>query len=184
LPASLRTTAEVIMAAFDRREVRLRAREKENSFPEGQLVVPLPPENGLNDHAKKAGEDIRKHLAKKMNHGIANDFIRDINGYFYSRFVEPETGASVHEESMKKRLANDEINHKMEVNKCKFYVLFHPYKDNEELAAMQTIAETIKKDYPELRCVVLKNDQELEKNERNRYASLRDIIPIKGPSSS
>ncbi len=173
--AVMRTTAELIMAAYDGRAARLRDRRHHMDDPAGQTCLWHHPETGWDENGQGAVTNIETHLYAKFNPEAGDDFLRKFGDFCIDRFYFP-SGVTERTGAQKLEMAKDKmISDKLEKDHTYYLVFSPPQYEAEREFTRKTIA-AIRKKWPVI-CLVLSDDPRQESYEKKELDPLWRMLP-------
>ena len=178
LPAGTRTVAEIIMAGVDAREARFHPREYEDHQPEGELSLPLHPEQGIGGDASAA---LAGHLKRKLDPGAEamKKYRAPIDDYLLGTFARPEPGAPARELAERILLTADLLEDRRQDTGQTFYMVFYLPEDPAERQAIEGVVHELKRDYKAIAFLGLDPAFQQERADRKLADPLCRMLPLK-----
>jgi len=178
LPTKLRTLAEIIMAAADRRAASLRPPKSRQADPEGVASLPEPPESGRDPDGKQFSRDWRTHLLETFDTD-PDRFENTFKNYLKERFIPGHLrspGAGVSEQELLDTIAA-QLRLEAEASEgglTYYYIAAMP--DNAEARQKkETVLAQLKRAFPHIAFLRLAGTDPLNV-EWERYSKLRDLL--------
>jgi hypothetical protein len=157
LPVATKTVAEIVMAGTDKRPAEFRAPAAEREFPVGTLCLPAPPEGGIdpdNMHFRKA---LLTQLCEKFLSKDDRDRYRDNEGQL-------------------SRLVCVQLEHDLAQYGRRFYFFFDFPSDESTRRIWKVAIDELKRLYPPIAFISLETDDDMVREERSLFSSLRDML--------
>jgi hypothetical protein len=183
LPACIKTVAEIVMAGIDGREVRLRPRETEDDLPEGELSLPLSPEQGMAAGAAEAARALQTHLARKFGSEYFAMLRNKVDDYLLRYFSRPARGAPERSDQERIKLTARVIDARRRDGDPSFYMMFYPPEDEAGRKEMEDMASELKRDYPALMFLALDPSYEQELWDQDLVDPLCRMLPLRDPAA-
>lgn len=178
LPTKLRTLAEIIMAAADRRAAWLRPPATRLVFPEGEACLPEPPESGRDADGKQFARDWRAHLLETFDTDLER-FKGAFQDYLKERFIPGDLrspGAGISEKELLDTVAaqlRQEAG--AQDGGLTYYFIARMPENPEARRKREDILAELKRTFPHIAFLRLAGAEPLNV-EWERYGKLRDLL--------
>ncbi|MFZ1425476.1 MAG: hypothetical protein WAS21_01755 [Geminicoccaceae bacterium] len=181
LPAGTRSMAELLMAAYERREASFCARASEGELPMGKRCLPLFPPVGIDIDGSRAAEAICQDIEAQMAPflGTLANYLENDLGMF-----RPEPGAPSRDAEERRRFVQQRMRSDREDGEPGYYMVVHLPPADSNLSPveksyrryMEQVMSKVRNRYPELLCLAIDAKRELE--DLDALDPLRRMLPI------
>jgi hypothetical protein len=155
LPAATKTLAEIVMAGTDRRPAEFQPSTTRRDFPAGQLCLQRPPETGIDPELRE--------FQKAWNKQMIDEFLAQGDR---ERFMEDQLI----------ELASDQLTYDVTKLGRTRYCFFDLPRDESGRNVWGTAIGQLKKLYPSVVFIKLRDDFATIRHERLRFSPLRDML--------
>ena len=159
IPAAKATVAEIIMAGADDRSLHFKLRKSRDEWPEGEFVLPLPPESG------------RQH--------VSQDYQKYIEDHLIQKYQKKDKELGISRKDLIKAVSRTLSVRSEEDNETWYAILKLPDDLKERQLAEEPI-RALKQQFPAIVFLELNRDGEIFDREESLYYPLRDIQPFGG----
>lgn len=178
LPTKLRTLAEIIMAAADRRAASLRPQPSKHADPEGVASLPEPPESGRDPDGKQFSRDWRIHLLETFD-ADPDRFENAFKDFLKERFIPSHLrslGADVSEAELLDTIAAQlRLEAEARDGGLTYYFIARMPNDSEARKKRESVLAQLKEKFPHIAFLRLAGGEPLNV-EWERYSKLRDLL--------
>ncbi len=178
LPTKLRTLAEIIMAAADRRAASLRPQPSKHADPEGVASLPEPPESGRDPDGKQFSRDWRIHLLETFETD-PDRFENAFKDFLKERFIPSHLrslGADVSEAELLDTIAAQlRLEAEARDGGLTYYFIARMPNDSEAREKRESVLAQLKRTFPHIAFLRLAGGEPLNV-EWERYSKLRDLL--------
>lgn len=184
LPVHLKTSAEIIMAGVDGREIHLHHRKSEKDYPEGKLSLPQIPECSIDPENAIAREAQQNHLDRKYNPTAKVEVSRHrLDTYLESKYYQPQSGAPKRTPDERIKLTAGALDRIRRLTGQTLYMLFYLPQDVEAQQAIRSLVQDLKKDYPAIMFLGLDPTVEQEERDQDLLYPFCCMLPVKEPET-
>ena len=178
LPTKLRTLAEIIMAAADRRSASLRPQPSKHADPEGVASLPEPPESGRDPDGKQFSRDWRIHLLETFETD-PDRFENAFKDFLKERFIPSHLrslGADVSEAELLDTIAAQlRLEAEARDGGLTYYFIARMPNNPEARQKRESVLAQLKRTFPHIAFLRLAGGEPLNV-EWERYSKLRDLL--------
>lgn len=178
LPTKLRTLAEIIMAAADRRAAALRPQKSKQADPEGVASLPEPPESGRDPDGKQFLRDWRTHLLETFD-ADPDRFESDFKHYLKERFIPGHLRSSSADISEQELLDMIAVQLRLEAEASDggltYYFIARMPENPEAREKRESVLAQLKRAFPHIAFLRLAGGEPLSV-EWERYDKLRKLL--------
>ena len=178
LPTKLRTLAEIIMAAADRRAASLRPQQSKHADPEGAASLPEPPESGRDPDGKQFSRDWRIHLLETFETD-PDRFENTFKDYLKERFIPSHLRSPSADVSEQELLDTITAQLRLEAEArdggLTYYFIARMPNNSEAREKRESVLAQLKRIFPHIAFLRLAGGEPLNV-EWERYSKLRDLL--------
>lgn len=176
IPYATDISAELLMASADDRAAEFKVIEIEyaQQLSPGKYKLALPPEAGP-DNGEQLITDVEDDLMNRLGIGDAqiSDMKIQVDEYLFNRY--PRKQQRSYDPKDQKKLVKSWLDDNVTAKRPRFYWLMNFTGNNEQDERVRTLAQLIKKDYPQITLLSLQIDTDLEINENRLFNELVDV---------